>query len=341
MILIFGRNVVTTQGDVGLEVVRVLIVGHQMLEHEERLNDTISMVGNVDTKDKLLTKSRKQKSKKLSIFLLTFALLCIVGAGLSVVGYQTYSGNYHRDLSLAQLGMQHLQKAETLLKMLPKNPFDAQKVSQAQEEFSASLAAFVQVDNDLKSLPGISESLPVYGSRLSAALHVLPIAIELSQTGITGCRALTLVISRLHNPVSAQAQGFTMADLRVIEKDFQQIKATLALVVSQVNHLQPADLQLDPRLSKFVTTFHKDIPQLQVWLGSIEHLLPVATTLLGVGTPANYLIEILDSTELRPGGGFIGNYGIATFSGGRLTAAHITDTYLLDEANLAAGHVIP
>jgi hypothetical protein len=304
----------------------------------ERYN---SMVGNVDMKDKQLVKSRKQKSKKLYIFLLILVLFCGVGAGLSLVGYQTYDGNYHQDLSLAQVGMQHLQTAEMLLKMLPKNPFDAQNVSQAQHEFAASLAAFVQVDNDLKSLPGISTSIPVYGARLSAALHVLPIAIELSQAGIVGCNALTLIISRLHNPVSAQAQRVTMADFTVIEKDFQQIKAALTLMVDKVNHLQPADLQLDPRLGRYLASFQKDLPQLQLWLGAIERLLPVATTLLGIGTPTNYLIEILDSTELRPGGGFIGNYGIATFSGGRLTAVHITDTYLLDKANNATGHVIP
>jgi hypothetical protein len=150
---------------------------------------------------------------------------------------------------------------------------------------------------------------------------------------------LTIVISRLRDPVSTQAQGITVADSRVIENDFQLMWAVLTLVAKQVNQLLPADLQLDSRLSKFDTTFHRDIPQLQVWLESIGRLLPVANTLLGVGTPAHYLIEILDSTELRPGGGFIGNYGIATFSGGRLTAAHITDTYLLDNANLAAAHV--
>src|SRR5205807_318033 len=48
----------------------------------------------------------------------------------------------------------------------------------------------------------------------------------------------------------------------------------------------------------------------------------------------------LDSTELRPGGGSIGNYGIATISGGRLTAAHITDTHLIDNAFTARGHSI-
>ncbi len=288
-----------------------------------------------------LNKRNKLPKKFFIFFLLTLALLCGGDAVLSVNGYQQYSGNYHRDLSLAQVGMQHLRTAETILKMLPKNPFDAQSVSQAQHEFAASLAAFVQVDNDLKSLPGISTSIPVYGARLSAALHVLPIAIEVSQAGITGCNTLNLIISRFHNPLSALAQGITMADLTIIEKDFQQIKATLTLIVNQVNHLQPSDLQLDPRLGKYLATFQRDIPQLQAWLETIERLLPVAPTLLGIGTPANYLIEILDSTELRPGGGFIGNYGIATFSGGRLTAAHITDTYLLDKAYDATGYTIP
>ena len=70
-------------------------------------------------------------------------------------------------------------------------------------------------------------------------------------------------------------------------------------------------------------------------------MIPILPTLLGIGTPAHYLLEIMDSTELRPGGGFIGNYGIATLSGGRLTAAHITDTYLLDRPFELAGHSIP
>ena len=291
-------------------------------------------------KDKQMVSSRKRKSKKFYIIILTLTLACVVGAGLSVVGYQTYSGNYLRDLSLAQVGMQHLRTAETLLKTLPKTPFDAQTVSRARHEFAASSAAFVQVDNDLKSLPGISTSIPVYGARLSAALHVLPIAIEASQTGITGCDVLSLIISRLHNPLNAQAQGITMADFTVIETDFQRIKAILTLIVNQVNHLQPSDLQLDPRLGGYLATFQRDIPQLQAWLETIEGLLPVAPLLLGIGPSANYLLEILDSTELRPGGGFIGNYGIATFSGGRLTAAHITDTYLLDKAYDATGHRI-
>src|SRR5258706_4329136 len=291
--------------------------------------------------NKQLLRSKKQKAKKLYIFLLILVLLSVVSAGLSIVGYNTYNSEYQRDLSLAQVGMQHLQMAETLLNALPKNSFDAQTASQGQQEFAAASLAFGQVNDDLKSLPGISTSIPVYGPRLQAALDLLPLAIELSQAGINGCNALNLLISSFHNPLNSGSQGLTMADFSTIENDFHQVKMTLNLAIDRFNHVPPGDLQVDPSLGKYFVIFQGNIPLVQTWLEPVEKLLPVAPTLLGIGTPTNYLIEVLDSTELRPGGGFLGSYGIATLSGGRLTAAHITDTYLLDSAYKATGHSIP
>lgn len=283
---------------------------------------------------------KKQKFKKFCLIALPILLLSVVlaGSGVSIVVYQAKSRNY---TSLAQTGIQHLRTAATLLETLPKNPLDALTVSQAQREFSAALTAFVQLDNDLKSLPGVSAYVPIYGARLSSALRLIPLTIEVSQAGVAGCTILNLLISRIRNPLNTQGQGLTMADLDVIGKDLHQVKAALNLVIDQVDHLQPEDLQLDPRISKLVATFRKEIPTLQEWLDDAEKLLTVAPTVLGIGTPSNYLIEVLDSTELRPAGGFIGNYGIATFSGGRLTAARITDVDLLDKPYEAAGHTIP
>ena len=299
------------------------------------------MTSNLNMNNTRLVKGKKQKVKKLFIFFLILVLLSVVSAGLSVVGYMTYTADYHRDFSLAQGGIQHLQMAEMLLNALPKNPFDAHTVSQAQHEFVAASIAFVQVSDDLHALPEMTTSIPVYGSRLRAALDLLPIAIELSQVGVTGCNMLNLLISRVHNPLNTSSQGLTMVDFSGIESDFQRLKRTLTLAIDHFNHLPTDDLQVDPRLSTYFPTFQRNIPLLQTWLETFEKLLPVAPTLLGIGTPTNYLIEVLDSTEIRPGGGFLGSYGIATLSGGRLTAAHITDTYLLDDAYNAAGHSIP
>ena len=74
----------------------------------------INMISNLNMNNKRPVKGKKQKMKKLSIFFLILVLLSVVSTGLSVVGYETYTADYHRDLSLAQVGMQHLRMAETL-----------------------------------------------------------------------------------------------------------------------------------------------------------------------------------------------------------------------------------
>lgn len=235
--------------------------------------------------------------------------------GFVFVGYQVYSVKYHSVLSLAQTGAKNLESALTLMKTLPKNPLDAQTLSQAQHEFSTASTAFVQLNTELNLLPEISTYIPVYGNRLSTALSLVPLAIEVSQAGVTSCDALGLIISRFHDPLNSK-QGLTIEDIHVIEQDFQRLKGMINQAIGQINTLQPGDVQFDPRISKLVNTFHRDLPDIQAILADVQELLPVIPTLLGIGTPANYLIEVLDSTELRPAGGFIGNYGIATFVGG-------------------------
>ena len=286
----------------------------------------------------------KRRSKRRYVFIGLLLFLLLSGSVSSVVGYvmyNTYTARYHSDLSLAQAGIQHLQKAEALLVTLPQKTLDPHLTSQAKDEFASAVKTFDALDGDLKSLPEFARQIPVYGVRLSAALHVVPLAITLSQAGVAGCDILNTLVTGLHDPLTPQSHGITLSDLAVVNHDVQELSSALVLATHEINQLQPTDMQLDPRISKLVDIFHKDAPVIQGWLDTIEKLLPVAPTLLGIGAPTNYLIEVLDSTELRPGGGFIGNYGIATLSGGRLSAAHITDVDLLDKPYELAGHTIP
>ena len=299
------------------------------------------MGSNIATQDMQKTRRKKYPSKRLSFLILVFFLLSGVASSVSILGYQKYNPIYHNDLSLAQRGLQHLHNATTVLESLSKKTPDPATVTYAQHEFTAASAAFSQVNTSLKSLPGVLTVLPVYGSRLNTALRLLPLAVEVSQAGIASCTILNIILSRFHDPLNAHASGLTIADLNVIAKNLQQIKAIVHLAVSQVDQLQPADLQFDPRLGKMIDTFRTNMPALQAELNDVEALLPILPALLGIGAPAHYLIEMVDSTELRPTGGFIGNYGIATLVGGRLTDAHITDIYLLDYAYKASGGHIP
>ena len=61
--------------------------------------------------------------------------------------------------------------------------------------------------------------------------------------------------------------------------------------------------------------------------------------MLGVGAPANYIVLSLDRSELRPGGGFQGNYGVLSLEGGKQSQDHplsLHDVYALDAGTVEA-----
>ena len=286
----------------------------------------------------------KHKPKRQHVFIGLLLFLFLAGSISSAVGYllyHTYDARYQTDLSLAQTGIQHLQKAEALFAAWPQRVLETQFGSQAESEFASALKNFSLLNSDLTALPAFVKQVPVYGARLDSALRLVPLAMTLSKAGVAGCSILNTLVTGLHDPLTPQGHGLTPSDLAAVNQDVTELKSALVIATRQINQLQPGDMQFDARLPKLVSVFHKDVPAIQGWITTLQQFLPVAPALLGVGTPANYLLEVLDSTELRPGGGFIGNYGIATLSGGRLAAAHMTDVDLLDKPFEFAGHVIP
>ena len=52
--------------------------------------------------------------------------------------------------------------------------------------------------------------------------------------------------------------------------------------------------------------------------------------IFGFGTPANFLVLFLNNTELRPGGGFIGSYGVVKAESGRFEIIKTEGSELLD-----------
>ncbi len=275
---------------------------------------------------------RRRPKKRLYVLIGICLFLVVLGIALPAIGYFVFNGRYHQDLALAQRGEQDLQIATALMQTIPQDPLNTEVVGNAQRHFTGALTSFTQLKSDLVSLPDVLTSTPIYGTRLRAAKHLVPLAIEVAQAGLAGCTILSTIAARLHDPLNAKTHGLTTADMTVLNQNLQHIKLILNQATQQVYQLSPEDLQVDPRLSKLVSEFQTRLPLIQRGIDQAAAFLTVAPMVLGIDKPAYYLVEILDSSELRPGGGFIGNYGIATFSGGRLTSAHVIDTYLLDRA---------
>lgn len=229
----------------------------------------------------------------------------------------------------------------TLLESLETHPFAPQTVEHAQQEFSDALSETQAIETSIAKFSGITGLIPIYGPRLEAAIHLSALAVDVSQAGVNGCNLLGLLLSHYHNPLNGTSSPLSAADFKVMTGDFQKVSNALGVAIYEAAQVQPGDVTFDAHLAKLVAEFQAKIPTLREILAGANQLLPSLPALLGIGSPAHYLVEILDSTELRPGGGFIGNYGILTVQGGRTLPLRITDVDLLDRPFEFAGHTIP
>src|SRR5579872_4755777 len=137
-----------------------------------------------------------RKPKKRSLLIGGLLLLFLSGSISTVAGFQAYH-TYHTDLLLAQTEMQHLHTAMSLLKSLQTQPFTAQSIERAQQEFAGALGEGQEIEADLANYAGMAGLVPIYGPRLQAAIHLSALAVDVSQAGVSGCKILAMLLTRL------------------------------------------------------------------------------------------------------------------------------------------------
>ena len=104
------------------------------------------------------------------------------------------------------------------------------------------------------------------------------------------------------------------------------------------------DLSEKQHFSIFEGVFEKIMTDLHSLQQGLELLVPVSRFLplfAGTDIPHTTLLLFLNNDELRPGGGFIGSYGIGEMSSGELTLLKTVDSYALDNAALPYLQTIP
>jgi hypothetical protein len=284
---------------------------------------------------------RLRRYRRLRLFLLWLITLLALLPVLTLAGYLTFAEQYQREKTLGSAAEEHLHTALNLFSIWSKQPFELAPVRQAEQEFRTSGILMSQVESDLRALPGLAAQIPGLGTQLAVASDLVEAAQGISQAGVAGSQMLETLLPSFTNPLSGHGQSLTMDNFRQINQLFSRVKAGFSQTSIAAGPLRPDDLSFDPQLAKTFASLQHNIPLVQTILDDLTELLPVLPALLGVSRPANYLLEILDSSELRPGGGFIGSDGLLTLSGGRFESAHIQDVLLLDKKVKIGEQYIP
>ncbi|MBO0795811.1 MAG: DUF4012 domain-containing protein, partial [Ktedonobacteraceae bacterium] len=97
-----------------------------------------------------------------------------------------------------------------------------------------------------------------------------------------------------------------------------------------MSQVQLQDLPLSQQQKSQLTAMLGQMPQIHDMLVQAQSLLPSVFWLLGVGHPRNFLVQTMDRGELRPSGGFTGQFGLLTISDGRVAPFTLKDVLTID-----------
>lgn len=189
------------------------------------------------------------------------------------------------------------------------------------------------------------ESQIEHSSSTGGLIHILRMAILFIHAGEFGVDAGQVMMPHVKGLLSGlgTAPGATPAtpalttdDLRRVQADIDTAGALVALALKERALVHDSDLQRIG-LGSAVNALHKldaVTPKLPVYLNDAHQTMAALPTLLGLTAPATYLLFSQDSDELRPTGGFLGNFAALTFDTGKLAGnIHFQDIYMLDCPN--------
>lgn len=276
------------------------------------------------------------------------AAMLFIALGLSAAGVSVSAGLTIRDLQASIASAQaHLLRVQALGATLSAAPFDDGSLVQLRSEVAAAEQDFRRAGADADRIAP-AENAPGLGLKVRDARAVLDMAIVLSNGGRTVLDAAIPVLQGLKASLATRNGGaagqtapppgppLTTAQLVALQRAVVTFAKDLDQAQAARQGIHDQGAALGPSAAHLLTRYDQLVTGLSDSLDSAGALLAAAPSLLGTDHPAGYLIEILDETELRGGGGFMGNYGVATVTSGRIASVTVRDTYLLDGPYLAA-----
>ncbi len=119
----------------------------------------------------------------------------------------------------------------------------------------------------------------------------------------------------------------SFADLQTALDDSQVLLTDIQVHVQQINI---NDVPVSAKQRGQITQITGQLPKYLKDLQSFKPYVPLLGWALGVGTPRNYLIQTMDRGELRPSGGFNGQWGVLNLNGGRIGKLSLADVTFVD-----------
>lgn len=277
---------------------------------------------------------RTRRQRVISLVLLGVLLLGILVPGAIAIGfgvnaYMTYTALRTQ----ASEGVQHLLTIKTIFtgaKAHPTGFLDINKLHRSQGELSAARKDFQQVQFTLEHsdlIHTVSNDFSQFRPQIASARVASQMGIDAIDIGQKLISTALVLAPSFRGPLLTNSQKplVTQPMLDLVGKTIDNILPLLNDIQAQSRHLSinalPVSAQNRAQLAQFLPL----IPQTISDLTQARALLGSAGWLLGVNDPRTFLVQTMDRAELRPTGGFTGQYGELQINAGRVGSFSLKD----------------
>jgi hypothetical protein len=210
---------------------------------------------------------------------------------------------------------------------------DAKQLQSAQTELEAAQDDFTALQariNHPDWVLGTAGDIPGVHGELSTASALANTGVDVSTMGIELLKAASPVINRLHGHSLTSQTLLTQTDVNALQHATDDSVSLLANIQVQLTHININDLPICAAEKAEFSKLTGELPRAQHMLTQASTLIQPIGWLLGVDQPRHFLVQTLDDTELRPTGGFAGEFGIATIQNSKLQPLTLYNVDLLD-----------
>ncbi|HKV57765.1 MAG TPA: DUF4012 domain-containing protein, partial [Ktedonobacteraceae bacterium] len=281
--------------------------------------------------------SRKRRSNRVIsavvVAVLFLSLLIPVGAGIAA-----YSA-YNSIKGIALDGVNHLMNVKTLLPASKTDltaALDPTKLQQADQNFTQAQGDFLQLQQlvnrpDIQSL--VQQFAPQYSSKLGMAQHLVQVGIDVTRMGNELISIAMMGAKILHGPLLASGATtplITTSDISTIEGTMLHSLYYIQDIKTQMSQVSLNQLPISPSQQKEITSAMTLLPKAQSYIEQGQSVIGIVSWLLGIGQQRRFLVQTMDRAELRPSGGFTGQYGVFSIQDGRVAPFTLQDVTELD-----------
>lgn len=119
-------------------------------------------------------------------------------------------------------------------------------------------------------------------------------------------------------------------------EDLQDMRARIRLADNELKELD--DLAIAPQVRDLIDPIRETLPDIERSLDFLIPLTAVIRDVAGVGEDKQWLVLYLNNAELRPGGGFMGVYGLLLMRDGEIQSLDVEDVYVADALVAGTGY---